>query len=102
MEEKLTDQELARRAKLPRYEEMGIDPFGSRYDWKDRICDLRQKYGDLSPEELEQKNISVDIAGRIVSIRKMGKASFFNLKDEPERIQVWIGRDTEGQQNYAL
>ena len=102
MEEKLTDQELARRAKLPRYEEMGIDPFGSRYDWKDRICDLRQKYGDLSPEELEQKNISVDIAGRIVSLRKMGKASFFNLKDELGRIQVWIGRDSVGEENYAL
>lgn len=102
MEEKLTDQELARRAKLPRYEEMGIDPFGSRYDWKDRICDLRQKYGDLSPEELEQKNISVDIAGRIISLRKMGKASFFNLKDELGRIQVWIGRDSVGEENYAL
>ena len=102
MEEKLTDQELARRAKLPRYEEMGIDPFGSRYDWKDRICDLRQKYGDLSPEELEQKNISVDIAGRIVSLRKTGKASFFNLKDELGRIQVWIGRDSVGEENYAL
>ena len=102
MEEKLTDQELASRAKLPRYEEMGIDPFGSRYDWKDRICDLRQKYGDLSPEELEQKNISVDIAGRIVSLRKMGKASFFNLKDELGRIQVWIGRDSVGEENYAL
>lgn len=102
MEEKLTDQELARRAKLPRYEEMGIDPFGSRYDWKDRICDLRQKYGDLSPEELEQKNISVDIAGRIVSLRKMGKASFFNLKDELGRIQVWIGRDSVGEENYSL
>ena len=102
MEEKLTDQELARRAKLPRYEEMGIDPVGSRYDWKDRICDLRQKYGDLSPEELEQKNISVDIAGRIVSLRKMGKASFFNLKDELGRIQVWIGRDSVGEENYAL
>ena len=102
MEEKLTDQELARRAKLPRYEEMGIDPFGSRYDWKDRICDLRQKYGDLSPEELEQKNISVDIAGRIVSLRKMGKASFFNLKDELGRSQVWIGRDSVGEENYAL
>lgn len=102
MEEKLTDQELARRAKLPRYEEMGIDPFGSRYDWKDRICDLRQKYGDLSPEELEQKNISVDIAGRIVSLRKMGKASFFNLKDELGRIQAWIGRDSVGEENYAL
>ena len=32
MEEKLTDQEQARREKLPRYEELGVDPFGDRYD----------------------------------------------------------------------
>lgn len=102
MEEKLTDQEQARRAKLPRYEELGIDPFGSRYDWKDRICDLREKYGELTPEELESKKIEVDIAGRIVSLRKMGKAAFFNLKDEYGRIQVWIGRDVAGEENYAV
>ena len=102
MEEKLTDQEQARRAKLPRYEELGIDPFGSRYDWKDRICDLREKYGELTPEELESKNIAVDIAGRIVSLRKMGKAAFFNIKDEYGRIQVWIGRDVAGEENYTV
>ncbi len=102
MEEKLTDQEQARRAKLPRYEELGIDPFGSRYDWKDRICDLREKYGELTPEELESKQIEVDIAGRIVSLRKMGKAAFFNLKDEYGRIQVWIGRDVAGEENYTV
>ena len=45
MEEKLTDQEQARVDKLPRYQELGVDPFGQRYDWTDRICDIRQKYG---------------------------------------------------------
>ncbi len=102
MEEKLTDQELARRAKLPKYEELGIDPFGSRYDWKDKICDLREKYGGLAPEELEAKNVSVDVAGRVMSLRKMGKAAFFNLKDECGKIQVWIGRDVVGEENYAV
>ena len=47
-EEKLNDQELARRAKLPRYEELGVDAFGSRYEWKDSIKDLRAKYGSLT------------------------------------------------------
>lgn len=102
MEQKLTDQEQARRAKLERYKEMGVDPFGTRYDWKDRICDLREKYGELTPEELAEKKIEVDVAGRIVSLRKMGKASFFNVKDEFGHIQVWIGRDVVGEENYAL
>ena len=45
MEEKLTDQEEARRAKLPQYKALVVDPFGQRYDWKDQIRDLRAKYG---------------------------------------------------------
>ena len=52
MEEKLTDQEQARREKLPRYEELGVDPFGARYDWKDRIVDIRKKVEGLTAEDL--------------------------------------------------
>ena len=62
MEEKLTDQELARRAKLPKYKELGVDPFGTRYEWKDQIRDIRAKYGELSAEELTEKNIGSDIS----------------------------------------
>ena len=93
MEEKLTDQEEARRAKLPQYKALGVDPFGQRYDWKDQIRDLRAKYGERSAEELSANPVTVKIAGRIMSIRDMGKAAFFNVKDEYGTIQVWIGKN---------
>ena len=89
-EEKLNDQELARRAKLPRYEELGVDAFGSRYEWKDSIKDLRAKYGSLTEEELAEKQIPVNVAGRLMSIRRMGKASFVNIKDEYGNMQAWL------------
>ena len=57
MEEKLTDQEQARLDKLPKYEELGVDPFGKRYEWKDQIRDIRAKYGELSGEDLTEKAI---------------------------------------------
>ena len=102
MEEKLTDQEQARFDKLPRYEELGVDPFGKRYDWKDRVCDIRAKYCDMDGEELAAKNVEVDVAGRLMAIRRMGKASFVNLKDEYGSIQAWLGRDVVGEESYNV
>ena len=102
MEERLTDQEQARFDKLPKYEELGVDPFGKRYDWKDRICDIRSKYGELSAEELTEKAVEVDVAGRLLAIRRMGKAAFVNLKDETGNIQGWIGLDVIGEHDYSV
>ena len=102
MEEKLTDQEQARVDKLPRYVELGVDPFGKRYDWKDRICDIRAKYGDYDGEKLAAENVEVDVAGRLLAIRRMGKASFVNLKDEYGTIQCWLGRDVVGEESYTI
>ena len=98
----LNDQEEARQAKLPKYVELGVDPFGARYDWKDRICDLRDKYGKLTAEELTAQNPEVNVAGRLVAIRRMGKASFVNLKDEYGTIQAWIGINVIGEHDYSV
>ncbi len=102
MEEKLTDQEQARVDKLPRYKELGVDPFGSRYDWKDQIRDIRRDYGDLDAETLSAKAIEVDVAGRLLAIRRMGKAAFVNLKDEYGNIQAWLGLDVLGERDYTI
>lgn len=102
MEEKLTDQEEARRAKLAKYAELGVDPFGSRYEWKDQIKDIRAKYGELSADELTEKAIEVDIAGRIMAIRDMGKAAFLNVKDEYGTIQVWVGKNQIGEESFKV
>lgn len=102
MEEKLTDQEQARFDKLPRYEELGVDPFGSRYDWKDRICDVRKEYGDKEAEYFNEHVVEVDVCGRLMAIRRMGKAAFVNLKDEYGNIQGWLGIDVVGEHDYAV
>lgn len=101
-ETKLSDQEEARRAKLPKYEELGVDPFGSRYEWKDRICDIRAAFAEKTTEELEANPVHVNVAGRLMAIRRMGKASFAKLKDTLGSIQLWIGKDVVGEHSYAV
>jgi lysyl-tRNA synthetase class 2 len=102
MEEKLTDQEQARREKLPKYVELGVDPFGSRYEWKDSIRDIRKRVEGKTAEDLENEKIRVNVAGRLLAIRRMGKASFVNLKDEYGSIQAWIGINVVGEHDYEV
>lgn len=102
MEEKMNDQELARYNKLERYRELGVDPFGTCYEWKDKIADLRREYGELSEEELQEKQVPVNVAGRLMAIRSMGKASFVNIRDDSGAMQAWLGLNVVGEEGYAI
>ena len=121
MEQKLSDQELARREKLGKLKELGLDPFGQRYDATDHASDVKSKaskiidefkssHTDLNEEDLktalhehlENTAAKVNVAGRIMFIRKMGKASFFSIQDKTGFIQVYIRKDVVGEDQYAL
>ena len=85
-----TEQELVRRKKLDNIRELGIDPFGHKYEVTDFSLDIKEKYKGKSHEELENMQATVSVAGRIMFIRKMGKASFFSIKDKLGSIQIYI------------
>ncbi len=97
-----TEQELVRREKLEKIKEMGIDPFGHSYEVTAFSQDIKNAYQDLSHDELEKLNKTVKIAGRIMFIRKMGKASFFSLKDKLGNIQVYISINDVKEESYSL
>ena len=100
--EKLTEQEIVRRQKLEKYKELGIDPFGQAYDVKNKSAEIKNKYNEYSHNELEAMNVDVTVAGRIMFIRKMGKASFFSIQDKEGKIQIYIKKDVVGEDMYAL
>ena len=102
MEQKRSEQELVRIAKLEKYKELGIDPFGQAYDAKDKSVNIKDTYKDATHEELEEQKNQVSVAGRIMFIRKMGKASFFSIQDKEGFIQVYIRKDVVGEDMYAL
>ena len=103
MEEKLlNDQEIARREKLAKYAELGVDPYGQRFETTHHAKEIREICKDKTPEEILALDLEVKIAGRIKFLRKMGKASFFNVLDKTGPIQVYIGIDVVGEKNYEL
>lgn len=99
-ERKFTDQELARRAKLERYKELGVNPYGQRFEVNCHAEDVLRLNQGLKEEEVASR--PVFLAGRIVLLRKMGKASFFHLLDRSGKIQCYIRQDEVGETNYSV
>ena len=84
-----------RREKLANLQEAGRDPFQiTKYDVTHHSVEIKEKF-----EELQGKTVS--IAGRLMSKRVMGKASFCNVQDKPGNIQVYVARDSIGEEPYA-
>lgn len=102
MERILTEQELVRRGKIEKLVELGIKPFGHRFDRTDSSQSIRDYAENLTKEQLEEAPHIVSTAGRIMFIRKMGKASFFNIQDQTGQMQAFIQRDAVGEEVYDL
>ncbi len=84
----LSEQELFRRQSLDALRQMGIDPYpAAEYPTNAFSTDIKTEFSD----EAEPRNVC--IAGRIMSRRIMGKASFVELQDSKGRIQVYVSRD---------
>ena len=84
----LSEQELGRRQSLQELRDMGIDPYpAAEYPTNAFSTDIRDEFSD----EGEQREVR--IAGRLMSRRVMGKASFAEIQDSKGRIQVYITRD---------
>ena len=94
-EERLHEQVKVRRDKLAALCEAGKNPYEiTKYDWDTKNQEIRDNF-----EALEGKTVC--IAGRMMSRRVMGKASFMDLLDSTGRLQVYVRRDDVGEEDYA-
>ena len=101
-ESKKIDQEIAREQKMEKLAQEGIDLFPHNVSPSHTIKDILADYSELSSEELEEKKIEVFVPGRIMSVRKMGKATFFHIGDSKGKLQVYLRKDKVSEQNYTL
>ena len=97
-----TDQEIVRREKAEKIRKMGMDPFGSRFERTAYNFEISEKYKDVEHDEFENINDEFTVAGRIMFIRKMGKASFFSIQDKTGKMQVYISINDVGEDVYNL
>jgi len=101
-QEELNDQVRVRRDKMTSLRESGIDPFGKRFERTHDTKEIKELYDQLSKEELDEKAITVTIAGRVMTKRGKGKAGFAHIQDLPGQIQIYVRQDGVGEEQYGL
>ena len=93
--QQLSEQEGIRREKLKRLEDSGNSPYAiTRYDVTHRSTDILDQFESLEGQ-------TVRLAGRMVSKRVMGKASFAHILDAEGQLQIYVRRDDLGDEPYA-
>lgn len=102
MERQFTDQEMVRREKASRIAASGMDPYGQAFKRDAYAADIKEKFEIINHDEFENRNDIVTVAGRIMFIRKMGKASFFSIQDKSGKIQIYISINDVGEESYEL
>ncbi len=96
--EDINEMMQIRRDKLKTFEEMGVAPFGHRYEVTYHAQDIRDKFDELEGEEDGPK---VRLAGRLMAKRGHGKASFAELMDMSGRMQIYFKYDVLGEEKYG-
>lgn len=97
-----SEQELVRREKAKELENMGIDPFGSKFDVESDSKQLNEKYANYSKEELHEMNEKTVVAGRIMTKRGKGKVGFMHIQDKYGQIQIYVRKDEIGEEAYEV
>ncbi|MDD2585679.1 MAG: lysine--tRNA ligase [Syntrophomonadaceae bacterium] len=94
-EQNMNELKKVRLEKLEELQEMGVNPFGSRYERTSRAALITQNFTELEGQK-------VKIAGRIMAKRRHGKAGFANLEDITGSIQLYFRKDDVGEEKYEL
>ncbi|SDG72963.1 lysyl-tRNA synthetase, class II [Selenomonas sp. WCT3] len=96
-EQDLNEMLKVRREKMEAFKEIGVAPFGHRYEVTDYAEDIKKNNDGLEGDE---EGPEVNIAGRLMAIRGHGKASFCTLNDRTGNIQVYFKIDVLGEEKY--
>ena len=89
----VSDQTLQRREKLKLLRDAGINPYPNDFRRDSSAGELLIWYANSSSEQLADEPVTVRVAGRLMSRRLMGKASFANIRDESGQIQLYLQRE---------
>ncbi|EHV5254038.1 lysine--tRNA ligase [Staphylococcus pseudintermedius] len=104
MTEELNDQMQVRRQKLQELRDLGIDPFGEKFERTGTAKTLKAQWDQYAKEELAEKETESHtvIAGRIMTKRGKGKAGFAHVQDLSGQIQIYVRKDQVGDAQFGI
>ena len=92
----------ARMEKADKIRGLGLDPYANDFRPELSAHELHDRYGDKKAEELEKVTAVHTVAGRVIAMRQMGKASFLTVRDASAEIQLYVKQDRVGANTYQL
>ncbi|HMF76785.1 MAG TPA: lysine--tRNA ligase [Bryobacteraceae bacterium] len=98
LEDDLLRQRQERAAQI---RELGFEPYGQAFDYTHTIPGIWAEYGDKTAEDLVP-HVQVRVAGRIQTVRRMGKAGFLHLLQQGEKLQIYVKKDAVSETAYKL
>lgn len=91
-----------RHDRIREIEALGYRSYGQRFDFTHTVPDIQKNYSAVTAEQLEADRIPVAIAGRIHTMRRMGKAGFAHLLQLGEKLQVYVRKDVVSEREHSL
>ncbi|MBB5174876.1 lysine--tRNA ligase [Texcoconibacillus texcoconensis] len=101
-EQESNDQIQVRREKLNELQNLGIDPFGARFERTHSAQSMFDECDGYSKDELSENEFPITIAGRIMTKRGKGKAGFAHIQDLTGQVQIYVRKDAVGEEQYEL
>ena len=98
-EDRLFEQ---RYQKIRDIEALGFAAYPRKFAFSHTAREIHSAYGALDGEQLENKNIPAKVCGRLMTVRRQGKAGFCHIQQEGERLQLYVRQDTVGENAFAL
>lgn len=98
LEDDLLRQRYERKAQIA---ELGYRPYGQAFEFTHTIPQILAEYGSRPAGELSE-DTKVRVAGRIQTLRRMGKAGFAHLQQDGVRLQIYVKKDAVGENDFAL
>ena len=91
-----------RTERIREIEALGFKAYGQRFDGANPIPSLLRDHGERTAEDLDTNRISTRIAGRVFTVRRMGKAGFAHLMQNGEKLQIYVKKDAVSETDWQL
>jgi lysyl-tRNA synthetase class 2 len=91
-----------RQERLAQIRQLGFEPYGHAFHYTQTIPQILSEFSGKSAEELAGQRVDIRVAGRILTIRRMGKAGFLHLLQNGDKLQIYVRKDAVSEKAYAL
>ncbi len=99
LEDQLFEQ---RYRKIPEIESLGFASYPRKLAFTHIVSQIREGYSSKDGEQLEQEKTQVSVCGRLMTVRRQGKAGFCHIQQDGEQMQLYVRRDAVGENAFEL